>query len=783
MRVVKIFLCLLLFVLFTSIAFAQSAGELSLRRVTLYRHGVGYFERHGKVNGDRRLSFSFDETQINDVLKSLVVLDLSNGKISEVSIDSKETLERRLGAYAVALDRSNAAGMTSLLAQLKGARIEVSARGAILAGNIVGMEKRPRVISGERGESLELVLISESGQLRSVALDQIRAIRLLDSQLREDILGYLETLRTASERSVRHLTINATGEGEREIVVGYLVETPVWKTTYRMVTGGGEKPFLQGWAIIDNVQGEDWNNVQLSLVAGMPVSFIHDLQQPRYKRRPIVGTPDDYSPQPQLHAAAVSKKIDTLALLTPGISNSGSSIAGKVTDYQGAVIGGAEVTARNRATGVERQTETDDKGEFSLTGLPAGSYDLEVESEGFKRTLYTQVAVERGNVSRLNVTLEVANVTETVTVTAGKEELLQKESSVIGRVADRTNIQNLALSESADVSAQEIGELFEYRIDHPVTIKRNSSALIPVIQSRIEAERVSLYNADAIKQHPMSALYLTNSTGLTLEGGPVTVIEDGSYAGEALMGRVKAGERRFISYAVDLGCRVSVEKEDDYKDVHLVEIIHGEFRLHRREMRKTVYRVANVTDREKSVIIEHPIDDGGKWKMVSTDAPVESTEKHHRFRVTVKPASVAEFTVKEESPDVTTYQLSNMTSDNITVFAESRYLTEEMKQSLDRLTEMKGRIADLGRQIKEKREAINRLTADQSRLRENIRALGKSAEEQKLLARYVAKLSSGEDEMERLRSDSERLSTEQSELQRGLDDFMRRLALNHRLDK
>lgn len=773
MRVVKIFLCLLLLGLSASVAFAQSAGELSLRRVTLYRHGVGYFERHGKVNGDRRLSFSFDETQINDVLKSLVVLDLNNGKISEVSIDSKETMDRRLGAYAIALDRSNAAGMTSLLAQLKGARIEVSARGAVIEGNIVGMEKRLRALGDERADALELVLISEGGQLRSVALDQIRSLRLLDAQLREDIRGYLETLRTASQRSVRHLTINATGEGEREIVVGYLVETPVWKTTYRMVIGGDEKPFLQGWAIIDNVQGEDWNGVRLSLVAGMPVSFIHDLQQPRYKRRPVVATPDDYSPQPQLHAAGSVSKDFASSIASLPIVN-GGGIAGKVTDARGAAIEGAEVTARNRDTGFEKQTETNDEGEFSLTGLPVGSYDLEVESEGFKKTVYTQVAVDLISVPRLSVTLEVASISETVTITAGGSELIQKEASVIGRVAD---------SASAAVSAQELGELFEYRIDHPVTIKRNSSALIPIIQSRIEAERVSLYNTDALRQHPMSALYLTNSTALTLEGGPVTVIEDGAYAGEALMGRVKAGERRFISYAVDLGCRISVEKDGEYGDVHLVEIVNGEFRIHRREMRKTVYKIANVIDREKTLFIEHPIEEGEKWKMVATPPPFESTERHHRFRVAVKAASTSEYTIEEQSPYVTAYQLSNLTSDKITVFVESRYLTEEMKRSLDRLTEMKGRIADLGRQIKEKREAINRLTADQARLRENMRALGKSAEEQKLLARYVGKLSQGEDEMEKLRSETDRLSTEQTGLQRGLDDFVRGLVLRHSLDK
>lgn len=782
----KLFLAIALLLATPSPSLAQSSDNPPpLRRVTLYKHGVGYFERRGKVNGDEQVTFSFDAAQMNDVLKSLVVLDLSKGKIGAVTFDSTKPLDKRLENFGVQLDATDTAGLTALLGQLKGTRVELKSTAASTTGAIVGLERHAKTQGAERSETQELVLVSEGGELRSIPLDQIRGIKLLDARLRDELDRYLAVLQSTIHKNARHLTISATGQGERDLFISYIVEAPVWKTTYRVVLDSQHKPLLQGWAVVDNTQDEDWTNVSLSLVAGMPVSFIQDLQQPIYKRRPVIGMPDDYSLTPQMHEAALN--------LSPGISPSREgigSLGGVVTDAADAVVAGATVKVVETGTRKETTTTTNSYGRFTARNLPTGNYQVRVESPGFKQAIVNSVRLNAGTPVNVRVSLEVGAVSETVTI-QGSHEVLQTQSASISRsfntaelAALPDNSGNLAMALAdieAGVNTQEIGELFEYRIDHPVTIKRNSSALIPIVQSAVEGESVSLYNARTLKQHPMSALYLNNTTGLTLETGPITVIENDTYAGEALTGRIKPGENRFITYAVDLGCRVSTKEDEQDQNAFLTEIINGEFRVHYKQAKTMTYTLTNVTDHAKTVYIEHPVESEEKWKLVSTPKPVETTENFQRFKVSVAPRSTAGLKVNEELPDITTYRLSNLTSDNIALFVKSRYLSPQMKQALDGILDLKAQIAALDQQLRAKQQDISTVVKDQERMRENLRALGKSDEERQLLARYVAKISQGEDRLEKLRGEEKELTEQRAAWQRQLDETLRKLAQEHRL--
>jgi hypothetical protein len=768
----------------SSVAFAQSENNPPpLRRVTLYKHGVGYFERQGKVNGDQQVTFLFNAAQMNDVLKSLVALDLGKGadkgKISAVTFDSIKPVDKRLEEFGISLDSTNALGLTSLLGQLKGARVEVRAGPAPAAGVVVGIEKRSRTHGAQKIDTQELVLVSGGGELRSIPLDQIRGIKLLDAKLREDLEQYLSIMQSTIHKNLRRLTISTTGQGERELFLSYVVEAPVWKTTYRVVLDSKSKPFLQGWALVDNVQDEDWNDVTLSLVSGAPISFIQDLQQPRYKQRPVVGMPDDVTVAPQIPQASLGT--------TLGFASGGAAIEGVIRDMTGAALTNVTIRATQISTGAEITATTDANGRYRLRGLPPGTYNVRVESPGFKSYLIERLNLASGRLARNNIQMEVASVSETVTINSsetriGSLPLNGRNFREMARMSPGTAMRDEDSGVEADVETQDIGELFEYRIAHPVTIKRNSSALIPILQNQIEGESVSLYNREAREQNPMSALYLNNNTGLTLESGPLTIIENDTYAGEALTGRIKPGENRFITYAVDLGCRVSVKEDEMDRKAFRAEIINGEFNLHYKQMKSTVYTLNNLTDRAKTIYIEHPYDKNEKWRLVEPAKPVETTEEYHRFKVVVAPKTTTQFSVSEELPDTHTYLLTNITTNDIQVFVKSNYLTPEMKQSLEDVAELKTRIAALSRDMAEKQNEINTITRDQERMRENLRALGKTDEEKQLVQRYVGKIAQGEDQLERLRQEEKKLQEEKNNLQRQLDERVKKLAMDHRLD-
>ncbi|HEX4947705.1 MAG TPA: carboxypeptidase regulatory-like domain-containing protein [Blastocatellia bacterium] len=765
-------LCLLLTTFLSVATFAQTQdNSLPLRRVILYKHGVGYFERLGKVNDDQQITLSFDTTQMNDVLKSLVVLDLNQGKIGAVNFDSVKPLDKRLEEFGFVLDDTNAAGLTMLLGQLKGSRVEVKTATASSIGTVVGLEKRTKTQGQERSESQELVLIVE-GELRSVPQDQIRGIKLLDTKLRGDLERYLGVLQSTVKKNARTLSISANGRGARDLFVSYVVEAPVWKTTYRVVLDEKKKPFLQGWAVVDNVQDEDWTNVSLSLVAGMPVSFIQDLQQPRYKRRPVIAPPDEMAMTPQVAEAA---KKPTRANIASGLT--GRGIGGVVKDFSGAVVPNAKVTIKNMYSTAEYPATTNYEGRFSV-GVPAGLYQVRVESPGFKSTLVNSVSVVSGRMTQANFTLEVGQVTESVEVTTDGTEVSRiMYSTSAASIADNTSVE-------VNVSTQEIGELFEYKIDQPVSIKRNSSALIPIVQTSIEGETASLYNARTLKQHPMSAVYLTNTTGLTLEGGPLTVIESNTYAGEALTARIKAGEKRFITYAVDVGCRVETKTEEDSQAAYQSEIINGEFRVHYKQSKVTTYTLTNVSARPKTIYIEHPLDksDDKEWKLVNTPAPVETTENYCRFKEVIAANATTEFKVTEELPDRDTYAVTNVTPDNIVIWVQGKYLSPPMKKALDEVIEIKAKITRLNQQIQEQQSAQRLLAQEQARMRENLKVLGKSEEEKKLLTRYVNKIAESEDQIEKVKQQEAALVEQRNAVQKQLDDKIRSLTFNHTIN-
>ncbi|HKE05792.1 MAG TPA: carboxypeptidase regulatory-like domain-containing protein, partial [Blastocatellia bacterium] len=457
-----------------------------------------------------------------------------------------------------------------------------------------------------------------------------------------------------------------------------------------------------------------------------------------------------------------------------------------VKDMTGSAIANATIKATHTSTGAEITATTDANGRYRLRGLPSGTYRVRVDIPGFKSAVIERLNLASGTLARNDFQMEVGSVSETVSVTAGRISSLPlngRDYLGLAKLAPGAGaMRDQGSGVEADVETQDIGELFEYRIAHPVTIKRNSSALIPILQNQVEGESVSLYNKETREQNPMSALYLNNNTGLTLESGPLTIIENDTYAGEALTGRIKPGEKRFITYAVDLGCRVSVKKDEEDQKAYLAEVINGEFRLRYKQMKTTVYTLNNLTDRAKTVYIEHPYDKDAKWQLVKTARPVETTEAYHRFKVVVAPKATTQFSVSEELPESHTYALTNITTNDIQVFVKSNYLTPQMKQSLESVTELKTQIAALSREVAEKQSEITTIVRDQERMRENLRALGKSDEEKQLVQRYVAKIAQGEDQLERLRLEEKKLQEDRNNLQRQLDERVKKLAMDHRLN-
>jgi hypothetical protein len=314
---------------------AEPAGKLPVRRVVLYKNGVGYFEHLGRVRGSQDVHIDFTSAQLNDVLKSLTVLDLAGGRITGVDYNSEAPLARRLGTLRLALGEKSS--VAEFLGAMRGARLEVrGATGPALTGKLLSVERKTQQGGTRTVETNEISLITDSGEVLSVDLNPATSVRIADQDLRGEVGKYLGLIASAREQDVRRMTVSTAGTGERNLYVSYISEVPIWKTTYRIVlpTKAEKKPLLQGWAIVDNTVGEDWNDVELSMVAGAPHSFIQQLSEPYYGRRPVVPLPESVQLSPQTHAATLEPQTRTFGGVVGGVA--GGSMGGVI----GGVIGG-----------------------------------------------------------------------------------------------------------------------------------------------------------------------------------------------------------------------------------------------------------------------------------------------------------------------------------------------------------------------------------------------------------------------------------------------------------
>ena len=785
---------------------ALSVSQLPIRRVILYSNGVAYIERRGTVRDRAEISLLFKQSQVDDVLKSMVVLDLGKGRIGAVSYNSSAPPSARLAeipfAIAAATEGNNG-GLAGVLTQLQGARVLMNAASRSVTGAVLNVETQHSQIDSSKPPTTvkRLVIASDDGALASFDLAEVRSVKLIDEGSRRDLREFAHAASSARRRDAKTIVVTSDGHGERELIVSYTIAAPIWKTTYRVLLDTTGKPFFQGWAIVDNISEEDWNGVDLSLVSGTPVSFIQPIQNPVYRYRPVVPLREDLNLKPQTYE--------------PGEGGgSTGSLTGSITDPNGAVIPNANVVVTNTTTNQSFQIVTNDRGEYFAQNLPPGMYTLNASLSGFKNLTATNLFVRPGLRSKFNANLEVGNVSETVNVIA--TDGITDNTSVAdlpvqgrnfsdlaaispgllaspgGRGSGRETLSNLISRRESGITegttASEIGDLFEYHIDQPVTVLRDRSALIPILQTRMEGERVSIFNGHGPANRPMSGMLLKNTSALTLEDGSMTVIDGDAYAGEALLERLKPKEDRLISFAVDLGTLVNVRDEgQERQPTFLVRAINGVVHAHYYLTRQKIYTVVNQTDKPRTVFIEHPRTEEEGWKLTDdTDKPLDTTARYYRFRLTLAAHQKLEFPVSEREEGYESYALVNFTREQLQLFLARKYIDDATRGKLENIIAIKDRLAACNAELARYQAERAAIAQDQERLRENIKALtangGTSIPETKqLIARYVTKANEQETRVEQLEKDTRAKSDERARLQLELDAAIRTLSLDRRL--
>ncbi|MDR2143345.1 MAG: hypothetical protein LBP29_03140 [Treponema sp.] len=608
--------------------FAQNSPsgetELPLKRVAIFSSGMGYFGHEGTVSGEAGVRLPFDVDAVNDALKSLTVNDPARGASPVVRYPSEETLEKTL--QSLSIDLSGYPGTAEIFAAQRGTEIEVSAPNPI-NGRIIGVERR--VLDGE-GEETFLSLYTNGG-LKLIALRDIGSFAFKDPALNADLKRALDLIAANRASRTRNLllTLNAANPGSRNVSISYVIPVPVWKVSYRLDLGQSA-PLFQGWAIIDNGSDSDWNNVELSLVSGRPVSFIQELYPPYYLARPV---------QPL------------------------------------AIAGTAR--ARSHAPGYER-AEADFAADYFLAEEKAG------------------------------------------TMSQRKELSAAAVSPNAGR--------GVAGSVEAAARGEAAGDQFSFTINKPVTLLRRQSAMLPLVDGSINAVKsLILSGARALNNsvHPELGAEITNTTGIKLPAGPITVYDGGVYAGDALVEFFSENDRRFISYGEDLSVTASA-KISSTRFVSTVTVSGGVMIVNRRLVYERAYTIKNAGAETKRLVVEHPVTSGAS--LSEPASYLEKTDSLYRFVRDLPGGGEIVFTVREESPVSERIVLSQLREDGFVSYATNQEIPANVRAALAVAVELQQKAAAARQVLSEIQSRKTRLDVEQDRIRQNLVAVGSETE-------------------------------------------------------
>jgi hypothetical protein len=682
---------------------------LPIRNVVLFSSGVGYFQRKGEVDGNSRVDLTFQVRDINDLIKSMVLQD-EKGVVSAVSYDSLDPVERTLRSFAVNLTNNPTFG--AVLTQMRGERVEVVLQQNVanqpgtITGAIMGIERQKQPSKDGSADAEVLTMWCAEG-VRAVKLSDIQRLRFLNSQIESEFRRALDTLALSHDAQKKAVTLNFSGDGKREVKVGYVVENPIWKTSYRLVLDKDGKPFIQGWAIVDNPSDDDWNSVGMALISGRPISFQMDLYQPLYVPRPLVELELFQSLRPVAYDGGIREAKPQLAargFAPPGVN--------------GTMPGG---------------------GGFGA-GAPGGPPGPGAGFGGGNARFGRQLAE---NSDRL------------------AEELHQR--------------MDLAKGVQSAATASQLGDFFQYIINSPVTLPRQKSALLPIVNKEIEATRLSIYNPAVHAKFPMLGLKLKNSSGLHLMQGPITVFEGSTYAGDARINDVAPNDERLISFAVDLGTEVEAKSHRPPDRLTKVKIANGVVWTTNRVREEKTYTATNRSGQERTLWIEHPY--RADFEVVSKEKPVERTADVQRFemKLPTEAKKSVSMTVVEERDVSSSFAISNTNDDTIRFFTNNSLSSPGVKKSLQDAAARKAELAKVQQELNHVNQQLNDITQDQARLRANLREMPQTAAAYK---RYLEKFDKQETEIEDLRKQQKELQATELKSRQDFDAFLRNLTVD-----
>jgi hypothetical protein len=717
----------------------EATTHLPVTHVSLYKNGVGFFEHTGHISGNAAVTIDFTDAQLDDVLQTLTAIDLNGGRIAGAGYNSTTPLEQQLKNLGLGLDEHT--DYESLLTALHGARVSITGSGAPMTGRIVDIEAHttgdgtPSDTSTTTPTRAEYFLnvASESGDIRLFKVTPTLSVHLLDATSHTDLNQYLQLLDSTRSHGLRHLTLDDHGTGTRELRLSYLSEVPIWKSTYRILftdikelSFNGAVPPVASTAPAQTATLQGWSVVDNT--TGTDWINVH--------LSLIAGAPQSFiQPLSQpIYSRRPEIPIAQQAQLTPQTFESGIITADKV--------GSLPINGRDVQSFVTLQP-----------GVAAPMAKGRSVGAGVG---YGVVASAEGN--------------------AG--------GGVMRIPDDRISYQDgVSASTTIAASTAAFDDYFCYNLTEPVTIRKNASALVPILQVKIPVDRVTLVSSNGnTTSQPLRALWITNTSNLTLDRGSFSLVENGNFGGEGLLDPIHPGEKRLLSYAADQAVHVATEGDKSNQQVTFLSGSKGVLNIHHAEFHEITYVLRNAAADARTVVLEEPVVNGfkldsenpGELNPGSQDPrPAETTPTVYRFRIAVPAGQTVRLHSGAHRNGFTTYYLTRSDDNQFNLIINQSDKNPALIAALQPILDARRKVADAQTAVDQTNKRLTDLRSDEDRQRANITALATADKTSR--DRFVRDLNTTEDNItaaqKELTTHTTALEAAKADLAGRIDDF------------
>ncbi len=675
---------------------AVAEDGLALNSVVLYRNGVGYFERTGVVDGEL-LRLRVRKDQVNDLLKSLTVVD-ENGQAVSVSMPLDPQTWANLAMATLAPGRGS---LAQILDSLRGHEITVYAGGRILRGRIamiehVVNEPDPEFVA-RGGSSMPIqnsqdwkLTVMGGSRMHVVRLSKVTGISLHDGDLAMQLHRALDASAGEGMFEQVDVEVRLVRAPRHRLTVSYVVGSPMWKPTYRVVlpaagkqgTSKG-KALLQGWAVVDNISGEDWREIDLSLTSGAPIAFRYDLHTPREVYR------NDLT----------SSSVDKQAAVALGETSWAS-------DPEPAAAPPPPPAAEPMTGGDYRDGDYGYDYEADM----AGGY---AEAPSASKPMSKSASGPGGGGG------------------ANRERWNNKNDMVADDMSATIDVETLRRSTMASTRSQRISGLTRVDVTVPVTVPDGTSTMVALINEQVQAEETFLYKPGGAgygyEANPYRVVRFTNTTDYVLEPGPIAIYSGGSFVGEGLSEAVGAGTSVTIPFAVETEVLVTSSTQYSGQEMKLTRIVRGVLEVESFYQTTTTYDVRGpAKDEAYKVLVRHPRA-GQNYELVKRPEGTEDLEGAWLIPITLPAKGKAtSLALVEQTPSNLTLAIwDSQAPELLTKFLEGANLDAAARKKLQPIVDLRRAIGKIDTEVDGLRRQQGELHERAEQTRRNLDAIEK----------------------------------------------------------